>query len=236
MSATEELDPSDYFSLWIGRVARSHARLDSFVRDVHHHLLMPSLGIHLTEHVPSTSAVIKNCRIMLSNADDLEHVSLPLAIRAAGDTALTAADAVNSARNKIVHTMWLVVQPAGRSPVADGPSKLRPPIKGNTFREKQAKQADRPPQPTPSTNRDLGSFKDVYAALERSIHQLVGLQRGLLITLPHFRGVSVRTPGLSWDEEIAQWVNVMEGRFRPLNDGVSYETWAQNQTETSPQA
>jgi hypothetical protein len=95
------LNEDDALSLWVGRVARTHAGLEYNVNNVHR-LLLQHAGLAPDRNsVKGFDQLVRECRDLLQRSDAGEEV------QTSGDIALLAAKQVTSDRNRVVHDMWL---------------------------------------------------------------------------------------------------------------------------------
>lgn len=95
------LNEDDALSLWVGRVARTHAGLEYNVNSVHR-LLLQHAGLAADrKSVKGFDQLVRECRELLQRSDVGDE------ILTSGDTALLAAKRVTSNRNRVVHDMWL---------------------------------------------------------------------------------------------------------------------------------
>jgi hypothetical protein len=95
------LNEDDALSLWVGRVARTHAGLEYNVNNVHR-LLLHHVGLTPNrKSVKGFDQLVRECRELLQQSDAGDE------ILTSGDAALLAAKRVTSNRNRVVHDMWL---------------------------------------------------------------------------------------------------------------------------------
>src|SRR4051794_561788 len=91
----------DALSLWVGRVARSHAHLEYNVDNVHRLLVQQAGRAPDRKSVKGFDQLVSECRKLLHRSDaDRE-------ILTSGDAALLAAKQATGIRNRVVHDMWL---------------------------------------------------------------------------------------------------------------------------------
>jgi hypothetical protein len=102
----------DRLALEIGWVAWDHARMDVGLRHVYAVIVGPSPARLLTNDIRSTKRLIDDVRLMLEQSAIIIDEDL---MAAAMDT-LAAATAANTARNQVVHDMWIPILTAGSPP------------------------------------------------------------------------------------------------------------------------
>jgi hypothetical protein len=95
------LNEDDALSLWVGRVARTHAGLEYNVSNVHRLLLHHAGLTPNRKSVKGFDQLVRECRELLQQSVAGDE------ILTSGDTALLAAKRVTSNRNRVVHDMWL---------------------------------------------------------------------------------------------------------------------------------
>jgi len=95
------LSADDALSLWVGRVARTHALLEYGVDNVHRVLLRRAERQANGKSVKGFDQLVTECIALLHGSDCGQQ------ILTAGDSALRAAKQATSVRNRIVHDMWL---------------------------------------------------------------------------------------------------------------------------------
>jgi hypothetical protein len=184
------LTDEDALSLWVGRVARSHAHLEYNVDNVHR-LLARHVG-----HVPNSKSVkgadqlVSECRKLLqrSNADRQVLTS--------GDSALLAAKDATGIRNRVVHDMWL-------------PDPLREdwePPRWNTFR----RTGDLQESYNSASAQDLAMVVDTQTLLVRTRMRVSGLFMALHATWIPNRTHGEGSPNAG---NMARYVALMTDRF-----------------------
>jgi len=95
------LNDDDALSLWVGRVARTHAKLEFDVDNVYRLLARRCALDPDGKALKGFEQRVKDCRTMLERSDaDAE-------VRSSGDLALLAARNATVPRNRILHDMWL---------------------------------------------------------------------------------------------------------------------------------
>src|SRR6478735_4680991 len=96
------LNDDDALSLWVGRVARSHALLEYNVDNVHRFLARHVGHLPGNKSVKGFDQLVSECRKLLQRSD------VGREIVTSGDTALLAAREATAFRNRVVHDMWLL--------------------------------------------------------------------------------------------------------------------------------
>jgi hypothetical protein len=96
------LNDDDTLSLWVGRVARTHALLEYDVDNVHRFLARRAGHASGSKSAKGFDQLVGECRKLLRRSDaDQEVVT-------SGDAALLAAKEATGLRNRVVHDMWLL--------------------------------------------------------------------------------------------------------------------------------
>lgn len=182
------MNDDDTLSLWVGRVARTHALLEYDVDNVHRFLARRA------GHGPgSTSAkgfdqLVSECRRLLRGSDADQEVAT------SGDAALLAAKKATGFRNRVVHDMWLL------DPLRED---WEPP-RWNTFhRLSDVQESYNSPD-----SRDLTMVVDTHNLLMRTRMRVSGLFMALHDTWP--AGHSRAETGA---ETMARYVALMTDRF-----------------------
>jgi hypothetical protein len=184
------LNHDDVLSLWVGRVARTHALLEYNVDNVHR-LLARQLG-----HVPGSKSVkgfdqlVSECRKLLQQSDAGRE------ILTSGDTALRAAREATGLRNRVVHDMWLL------DPLRED---WEPP-RWNTFH----RLSDVQESYKSATSQDLTMVVDTHTLLLRTRVRVSGLFMALHATWPASGARVGVSPG---DASMARYIALMTDRF-----------------------
>lgn len=98
----QDLNADDVLSLWVGRVARTHALLECNVDNVHHFLARQVGHVPGSKSVKGFDQLVSECRKLLKQSDARREIVT------SGDTALLAAREATGFRNRVVHDMWLL--------------------------------------------------------------------------------------------------------------------------------
>jgi hypothetical protein len=184
------LGDEDLLSLWVGRVARVHALLEYNLSNVHGALLPSDTASVRRMTPPGVDSLIVLCRRRLITAELSDEVTT------AGAQALSAAQAANALRNRIVHDIWLL----------DSQGEPRPPSSWNTLSRSKR-------QGSPydfSTPRTLESVISAHTMLARSRLRISGLFMALHELLPSLLDAR-RFP--SGKTEVPRYIAMMEDRF-----------------------
>ena len=96
------LNDDDLLSLWVGRVARTHALLEYNVDNLYRFLARQVGHVPGSKSVKGFDQLVRECRKLLQQSD------APREILTSGDTALLAARQATRFRNRVVHDMWLL--------------------------------------------------------------------------------------------------------------------------------
>jgi hypothetical protein len=184
------LNDDDALSLWVGRVARSHAHLEFNVDNVHRFLVRQHGHLPDNKSAKSFDQLVSECRNLLKglNADR--------EIQTSGDAALHAAKEASVLRNRVVHDMWLP------DPLRDG---WEPP-RWNTFR----RLGDLHGSYTSATLQDLTAVVDTHTLLMRTRIRVSGLFMALHAIWPAGRNPG---EGSSASDNMARYVALMTDRF-----------------------
>lgn len=182
------LSEDDTLSLWVGRVARTHALLEYNVSSVHHFLLRRA-----GQEVDGTS--MKGFDQTVTEAIGLLRRSdLGEDIVASGVVALRSARQATSRRNRVVHDMWL---PA---PSEDGSA----PPRFSTFR----RQGSSSEHYTFVGPEDLSTIVGAHALLVRARMRVSGLFMAL-----HSRWPDPDDRGSVRDDNVERYIALMNDRF-----------------------
>lgn len=184
------LNDDDALSLWVGRVARTHAKLEYDVDSVYRFL------VRRLAHEPDSKAVkgfeqrVNECRTMLDRSDANQE------IRTSGDLALLAAKNATGPRNRIVHDMWL----------PDSPMEDSEPPRWNAFR----RSGDLSQSYNSASSHGLDVVVDAHTLLVRTRLRVSGLFMALHVLWPTDRD----RVDISPDEgEMARYVALMTDCF-----------------------
>ena len=182
----------DAISLGIGRVARTHVRLDYALREVHRTLVLPGLGIFLQGGL-GTDRLVEDCKLMIKAArlDDTE-------LTAAASEALGAAKEANQVRNRVVHDMWMRE--------LDHPPDVPRWTQFRAVRGELGLQGE--------FTKDMGYIEAAQTQLLRATVRIHALNWGLHGVLPFFQG-----SGLHATNQMGKWVTVMRDQFTLNADG-----------------
>jgi hypothetical protein len=183
------LSDDDFLSLWVGRVARTHALLEYDVDNVHRFLVRHVGHLALRKSVKGFDQLVSECRKLLQQSEAGRE------ILTAGDTALLAARAATAFRNRVVHDMWLL------DPVRED---WEPP-RWNTFHRLSNAQESY----DSASSQDLTMVIDAHRRLLRTRIRVSGLFMALHATVPA-GGAAVEG---SLGEDTARYVDLMAGRF-----------------------
>lgn len=187
----KEIEIENALSLGIGRVARSHVRLDHALRNVHSSLTAPGLAIYLQASL-STDRLVEDCKVMIKAArfDNTEIVDASM-------LALDAAKESNKVRNRVVHDMWM------RTP--DHPPETP---QWHTYRVQRGQlgmQSDHA--------RDIGYIESALDQLQRANTRIFALGWAVREVLPFYAG------GLRRPQDLPEWIAIMRDQFIHTPDG-----------------
>lgn len=181
------LNEDDALSLWVGRVARSHAHLEYNVDNVHRLLVQHAGRVPDRKSVKGFDQLVGECRKLLQRSDaDRETLT-------SGDAALLAAKQATGIRNRVVHDMWL-------------PDPLREdwePPRWNAFR----RSGDLLESYTSASSHNLAMVVDTQTLLSRTRMRVSGLFMALHAT---WRSDRNRDGGSA---NMARYVALMTDRF-----------------------
>ncbi|MEO6472461.1 MAG: hypothetical protein ABIR57_10975 [Aeromicrobium sp.] len=184
------LSADDALSLWVGRVARTHALLEYGVDNVHR-FLMRRAGHQVDgKSVKGFDQLVTECSNLLRRSDVDQE------ILTAGDSALRAAKEATDMRNRIVHDMWLP------DPL---PNDSEPP-RWNTFR----RSGDLHDSYNSATSQDLEMVIHANTFLLRTRIRVSGLFMALHESRP---GSCSREEGSPDEDNMARYVALMTNRF-----------------------
>lgn len=192
----ESLDPQpvlsadDALSLWIGRVARTHALLEYDVDNVHR-LLMRRAGHQADgKSVKGFDQLVTECTDLLRKSGSAQE------ILRAGHSALHASRKATGMRNRVVHDMWL----------PDPPPEGSDPSRWNTFR----RSGDLQVSYSSATPQDLAMVVDTNTLLLRTRMRVSGLFMALNASWPEGRTGGAGSPD---QESLARYVALMTDCF-----------------------
>ncbi|WP_156464828.1 hypothetical protein [Aeromicrobium sp. Root495] len=192
MKLTEDepgLNDDDALSLWVGRVARTHALLEYGVANVHHLLVRPGDDSPPANSAKSFSQLVSECRKRVSGSDAY------LEIREPGVGALDGARDAGLARNRVVHDMWLP-DPRGDD---SGPQGW------NTYR----RLGDHPAPYSSAALQGLTHVIDAHTLLVRTRVRVSGLFMALYALSPP-EGTRQKSPKGSVQD---RYIALMNDRF-----------------------
>jgi hypothetical protein len=184
------LNDDDALSLWVGRVARTHALLEYNVDNVHRFLARQVGHVPGNKSVRGFDQLVSECRKLL------QQTNVGREILTSGDTALLAAREATVLRNRVVHDMWLL------DPLRED---WEPP-RWNTFQRLSDVQEGY----NSANSQDLTMVVDTHTLLMRTRMRVSGLFMALHATLPAGRA---RVGGTSGEETMARYVALMTDRF-----------------------
>lgn len=184
------LNVDDVLSLWVGRVARTHALLEYNVDNVHRFLARQVGHVPGNKSVKGFDQLISECRKLLQRSD------VGREIVTSGDIALLAAREATVFRNRVVHDMWLL------DPLRED---WEPP-RWNTFHRLSDVQGSY----KSANSQDLTMVVDTHALLMRTRMRVSGLFMALHATWPADRA---RVEGSSGGDVMARYVALMTDRF-----------------------
>jgi hypothetical protein len=184
------LNDDDVLSLWVGRVARTHALLEYNVDNVHRFLARQVGHAPGSKSVKGFEQLVSECRKLLKHSDAGPEIVT------SGDTALLAAREATGFRNRVVHDMWLL------DPLRED---WEPP-RWNTFH----RLSDVQESYNSANSHDLTMVVDTHTLLMRTRMRVSGLFMALHATRPAGRS---RVEGSSGEETMARYVALMTDRF-----------------------
>jgi len=190
------LNDDDVLSLWVGRVARTHALLEYNVDNVHRFLARRVGHAPGEKSVKGFDQLVRECRNLLQRSDVSRE------ILSSGDTALLAAREATGFRNRVVHDMWLL------DPLRED---WEPP-RWNTFHRLNDVQESY----NSANSQDLTMVVDAHTLLMRTRMRVSGLFMALHATWPADRA---RVEGSSGGDTMARYVALMTDRFILHADG-----------------
>lgn len=144
----QELTDDDALSLWVGRVARTHAMLEYHVDNVHRLLARRVDQVPSRKSVKGFDQLVRECRKLLQRSGAGPEIV------SSGEAALLAAKEATNLRNRVVHDMWLP------DPVS---SDWEPP-RWNTFHRSNDLQESY----NTATSQDLTTVVDTHTLLTRT--------------------------------------------------------------------
>jgi len=180
----------DALSLWVGRVARTHALLEYNVDNVHRFLVRQVGHAPGNKSVKGFDQLVRECRKLLQRSN------VGPEIVTSGDTALLAAREATGFRNRVVHDMWL-------------PDPLREDWelpRWNTFH----RLSDVQESYNSANSQDLSMVVDTHTVLMRTRMRVSGLFMALHAT---WRADRARVEGSSGGDTMARYVALMTDRF-----------------------
>ena len=184
------LNDDDVLSLWVGRVARTHALLEYNVDNVHRFLARQVGHVPGSKSVKGFDQLVSECRKLLRQSDAGRE------ILTSGDSALLAAREATGFRNRVVHDMWLL------DPLLED---WEPP-RWNTFHRLSDLQGSY----NSANSQDLTMVVDTHTLLMRTRMRVSGLFMALHATWPRDRA---RVQGSSRGDTMARYVSLMTDRF-----------------------
>lgn len=185
-----ELTDDDGLSLWVGRVARTHAMLEYNVDNVHRFLARRVDQVPRSKSVKGFDQLVRECRELLQRSGAWPEIVT------SGEAALLAAKEATQLRNRVVHDMWL----------SDPVRSDRDPPRWNTFHRLNDLQES---CNTP-TSQDLTTVVDTHILLTRTRVRVSGLFMSLHATWPMSRDPARKAPR---EDELARYVALMTDRF-----------------------
>jgi hypothetical protein len=184
------LSDDDVLSLWVGRVARTHALLEYNVDNVHRFLARHVGHAPGSKSVKGFDQLVRECRKLLQSSDaDGE-------ILTSGDAALVAAREATGLRNRVVHDMWL----------SDPLREDWEPPRWSTFH----RLSDVQESYSSASSQDLTMVVDTQTLLTRTRLRVSGLFMALHATWPAGRA---RVEGSRSEDNMASYVALMTDRF-----------------------
>lgn len=180
----------DVLSLWVGRVARTHALLEYSVDNVHRFLTRQVGQSPASKSVKGFDQLVSECRKLLKQSDAGRKIVT------SGDAALLAAREATGFRNRVVHDMWLL------DPLR---ADWEPP-RWNTFH----RLSDVQESYNSANAQDLTMVVDTQTLLMRTRMRVSGLFMALHATWPAGRARVEGSPG---DDTMARYVALMTDRF-----------------------
>lgn len=184
-----DLSDDDALSLWVGRVARTHALLEYDVDNVHRFLARREGEDPQSRPVRGFDQLARECTERLRNS------SVNREVVEAGAEALLAARQATGERNRVVHDMWLPAAPEGDS----GPPRW------NTFR----RSGDFRASYNSADVQDLTMIVDVHTLLLRTRVRVSGLFMALHAIWPAESPQPKGSPGEGMDT----YIRLMMDRF-----------------------
>lgn len=184
------LNDDDVLSLWVGRVARTHALLEYNVDNVHRFLARQVGHVPASKSVKGFDQLVSECRKLLKQSDAGREIVT------SGDTALLAAKEATGFRNRVVHDMWLL------DPLRED---WEPP-RWNTFH----RLSDVQESYNSANAQDLTMVVDTHTLLMRTRMRVSGLFMALHATWPAGRARVEASPG---DDTMARYLALMTDRF-----------------------
>ena len=182
------LNEDDALSLWVGRVARTHALLEYNVDNVRRFLARRVGPVPGGKSVKGFDQLVSECRKLLKQSDVSREIVTP------GDSALLAARKTTALRNRVVHDMWLL----------DPLREDWEPVRWNTFRRLGDVQASY----NSADSQDLTMVVDTHTLLMRTRMRVSGLFMALHATWP-----ADRLEPSSGSDNMARYVALMTDRF-----------------------
>jgi hypothetical protein len=180
----------DVLSLWVGRVARTHALLEYDVDNVYRFLARQVGQVPSSKSMKGFDQLVSECRRLLQQSDAGQEIVT------SGDSALLAAREATGLRNRVVHDMWLLDPLRG---------DWEPP-RWNTFH----RLSDLPESYNSANSHDLTMVVDTHTLLMRTRMRVSGLFMALHATWPAYRARVEGSPG---DATMATYVALMTDRF-----------------------
>lgn len=186
----QELTDDDVLSLWVGRIARTHAMLEYNVDNVHRFLARRVDQVPSSKSVKGFDQLVRECRKLLQQSGAGPEIVT------SGEAALLAATEATQLRNRVVHDMWL------SDPVR---SDWEPP-RWNTFHRLN----DLHQSYNTATSQDLTTVVDTHTLLTRTRVRVSGLFMSLHATWPMSRDPARKSPR---EDDLARYIALMTDRF-----------------------
>lgn len=184
------LSDDDVLSLWVGRVARTHALLEYDVDNVYR-FLARRVG-----HVPGRKSVKGFDQLVRESRELLQRSGAGREILTSGDAALLAAREATGLRNRVVHDMWL----------ADPLREDWEPPRWNTLH----RLSDWQESYSSASSQGLRMVVDTHTLLTRTRVRVSGLFMALHATWPAGSGSA---GGSLSEDAMARYVALTTDRF-----------------------
>lgn len=186
----QELTDDDVLSLWVGRVAQTHAMLEYNVDNVRRFLARRVDQVPSSKSVKGFDQLVRECRKLLQQSGAGPEIVT------SGEAALLAAKEATQLRNRVVHDMWL------SDPVR---SDWEPP-RWNSFHRLDDLQESY----NTATSQGLTTVVDTHTLLTRTRVRVSGLFMALHATWPVSRDPVRTAPG---EDGFARYIALMTDRF-----------------------